>query len=85
MCSAPLQAVERQSVPIDFCPQCKGFWLDEGELDEIVRTEAAEALVRGQELIRKRRGGKAYDKLDHDAPAPAPPLDRNSPQKETRP
>jgi Zn-finger nucleic acid-binding protein len=27
---------ERQGVEIDYCPQCRGVWLDRGELDKIV-------------------------------------------------
>jgi len=27
---------ERQGVEIDYCPQCRGIWLDRGELDKII-------------------------------------------------
>lgn len=27
---------ERQNVEIDYCPQCRGVWLDRGELDKII-------------------------------------------------
>jgi Zn-finger nucleic acid-binding protein len=27
---------DRQGIEIDFCPQCRGVWLDRGELDKIV-------------------------------------------------
>lgn len=27
---------ERQGVEIDYCPQCRGVWLDRGELDKLV-------------------------------------------------
>lgn len=27
---------DRQGVEIDFCPQCRGIWLDRGELDKII-------------------------------------------------
>jgi Zn-finger nucleic acid-binding protein len=27
---------DRQGVEIDFCPQCRGVWLDRGELDKIL-------------------------------------------------
>jgi Zn-finger nucleic acid-binding protein len=33
---------ERQGVEIDYCPTCRGVWLDRGELDKIIdRNEAA--------------------------------------------
>ncbi len=35
-----LQMTERQGVEIDYCPKCRGIWLDRGELDKIIeRTE----------------------------------------------
>ncbi len=27
---------ERQGVEIDYCPKCRGVWLDRGELDKII-------------------------------------------------
>ena len=36
-----LAMTERQGVEIDYCPQCRGVWLDRGELDRLlVRAEA---------------------------------------------
>ena len=38
---------ERQGIEIDYCPQCRGVWLDRGELDKIIeRSAAAPAPVR---------------------------------------
>ena len=31
-----LQMTDRQGVEIDYCPQCRGVWLDRGELDKIL-------------------------------------------------
>jgi uncharacterized protein len=31
-----LLMTERQGVEIDYCPQCRGVWLDRGELDKII-------------------------------------------------
>lgn len=37
MCKEPdLIMSERQSVEIDYCPKCRGVWLDRGELDKII-------------------------------------------------
>lgn len=34
---------ERQNVEIDYCPQCRGIWLDRGELDKLIeRSEQAD-------------------------------------------
>lgn len=35
-CNVPLSMADRQGVEIDFCPQCRGVWLDRGELDKII-------------------------------------------------
>lgn len=36
---------ERQGIEIDYCPQCRGVWLDRGELDKIIeRSEAVPAV-----------------------------------------
>lgn len=31
-----LHMTERQGVEIDYCPRCRGVWLDRGELDKII-------------------------------------------------
>jgi Zn-finger nucleic acid-binding protein len=33
---SPLSVSSREGVEIDFCPQCRGVWLDRGELDKII-------------------------------------------------
>ncbi|MBT9384534.1 zf-TFIIB domain-containing protein [Pseudooceanicola sp. CBS1P-1] len=38
----PLLMTDRQGVEIDYCPQCRGVWLDRGELDKILDRSAAE-------------------------------------------
>ena len=35
-CNVPLVMSERQGVEIDYCPNCRGVWLDRGELDKIL-------------------------------------------------
>jgi uncharacterized protein len=35
-CDQLLQITERQYVEIDYCPSCRGVWLDKGELDKII-------------------------------------------------
>src|SRR5688572_11172221 len=39
-CQTTLQVSERQGVEIDLCPQCRGVWLDRGELDKIAERMA---------------------------------------------
>ncbi|MBU0773852.1 MAG: zf-TFIIB domain-containing protein, partial [Alphaproteobacteria bacterium] len=33
VCHVGLAMTDRQGVEIDYCPQCRGVWLDRGELD----------------------------------------------------
>ena len=35
-CQVPLVMSERQNIEIDYCPTCRGVWLDRGELDKII-------------------------------------------------
>ena len=32
---------DRQGVEIDYCPQCRGVWLDRGELDKLIERSGA--------------------------------------------
>lgn len=35
-CSGTMQEVQKHGVHIDYCPVCKGVWLDRGEIDKIL-------------------------------------------------
>ena len=35
-CNETLIMADRQGVEIDYCPNCRGVWLDRGELDKII-------------------------------------------------
>ena len=41
VCNIDLKMSDRQGVEIDYCPQCRGVWLDRGELDKIIERAAA--------------------------------------------
>ena len=36
VCGVELLLEERQGVEIDYCPKCRGVWLDRGELDKVI-------------------------------------------------
>lgn len=36
VCKVPLAMSDRQGIEIDYCPQCRGVWLDRGELDKLI-------------------------------------------------
>lgn len=43
VCKVGLAMSDRQGVEIDYCPQCRGVWLDRGELDKIIERSSVEA------------------------------------------
>ena len=66
---------ERQGVEIDYCPTCRGVWLDRGELDKILERSAqpaASQAPQGQGFPPgsvQGRDGRPYDdhgRHDHD-------------------
>ena len=42
VCKVDLLMSERQGIEIDYCPQCRGVWLDRGELDKIIERSISE-------------------------------------------
>lgn len=60
-----LVITDRSGVEIDYCPNCRGVWLDRGELDKIIERSAAYAAPppppsRGYDergYKKKKRGG----------------------------
>ena len=40
VCKVDLLLSEKQGIEIDYCPKCRGIWLDRGELDKIVEKSA---------------------------------------------
>jgi Zn-finger nucleic acid-binding protein len=39
-----LQLSERKGIEIDYCPDCRGVWLDRGELDKILERSRSEEI-----------------------------------------
>jgi len=38
-----LAMTERQGIEIDYCPKCRGIWLDRGELDKLIERSLSTA------------------------------------------
>ena len=61
-----LVITDRSGVEIDYCPSCRGVWLDRGELDKIIERAAAfsapppppQRNMPKQEQRDDRRGGR---------------------------
>lgn len=49
-CNVNLVMSERSGVEIDYCPECRGVWLDRGELDKIIersnQTQQKEVIIK---------------------------------------
>lgn len=66
-----LRISERQGIEIDYCPQCRGIWLDRGELDKLLdRTAqiapyaAAPPRDRDAERPADRSADRSADRYD---------------------
>ncbi|MFM0341734.1 TFIIB-type zinc ribbon-containing protein [Paraburkholderia fungorum] len=48
---------ERRSIEIDYCPDCRGVWLDRGELDKLIAQDAGrpDAAVAGRPRTDEHR------------------------------
>ncbi len=80
LCNVPMREVRRRGVKIDVCPECRGVWLDAGELErmltsaEIWEEEDFRARERDEEEVlyprhpygRKRRRHFLDDLFDFD-------------------
>ena len=56
---------EKNGVEIDYCPECRGIWLDRGELDKIVeRARSAQREYAAYE--EDRRDDRRYDDKRYD-------------------
>lgn len=59
-----LSLSERLGVEIDYCPQCRGIWLDRGELDKIIeRSNTYSAPSKSYERESKKDG--PYERQHH--------------------
>jgi hypothetical protein len=64
VCDVPLSISSREGVEIDFCPQCRGVWLDRGELDKVIERASA-ALAPAAAPARSGGGGERERYDDH--------------------
>ena len=53
-CNETLLMSEKNGIEIDYCPNCRGIWLDRGELDKIIERSA-------DHYSKKENYGKDYN------------------------
>jgi uncharacterized protein len=58
-----LMMMVREGVEIDYCPQCRGVWLDRGELDKLIeRSTRVDIRYRDDDRDRDRDRDKDRDR-----------------------
>jgi uncharacterized protein len=68
-CDITLNITDRQGIEIDYCPQCRGIWLDRGELDKIIERSADAHTAKHRDDDdddRRRQYRDDYRRNDHD-------------------
>jgi uncharacterized protein len=63
-----LRMTERQGVEVDYCPQCRGIWLDRGELDKVLERSAQPAYRDEREQSAPPPLRDERDRYDDDRP-----------------
>jgi Zn-finger nucleic acid-binding protein len=59
VCKVELRMTDRQGIEIDYCQQCRGVWLDRGELDKLI-----ERSLDDDDRPGRRSAGEAFDPRD---------------------
>jgi uncharacterized protein len=62
-CSTQMQLMQKYDVDIDYCPSCKGVWLDRGEIDKIAKIQSN---YEDQHYNKYHYGKRDYDDDDDD-------------------
>ncbi len=67
-CEATLLMTDRQGIEMDYCPQCRGVWVDRGELDKLIDRATQESVATQQaarpahpEAYRDERHDERHD------------------------
>ena len=67
-CNVSLLMTDKQGIEVDYCPDCRGIWLDRGELDKIIERSFQQEQSTVNSYPRDNRDhGKHYDDDHHDS------------------
>lgn len=78
LCNLELRITDRSGIEIDYCPKCRGVWLDRGELDKIIERSAA-APPAEPETPRRGTAQAGYPAGNPVYPASPPPAYHQAP------
>lgn len=62
VCKTSLSMSDRSGVEIDYCPTCRGVWLDRGELDKIIERTSAQNTPQEESHIQRGRAERPANK-----------------------
>jgi len=66
VCNIALNITDRSGVEIDYCPKCRGIWLDRGELDKILERSAQQEIRPVPDRdVRYNDDYQKYPQQDH--------------------
>jgi uncharacterized protein len=80
-CQETLVMTERQGVEIDYCPKCRGVWLDKGELDKIIEKSTSAEISQNLKQSQEKRNKRFDDDDDNDDEGGVLNRNRNNPNK----
>jgi hypothetical protein len=61
-----LVMTDRQGIEIDYCPACRGVWLDRGELDKLIERSAGAAAAAPVPTVMTMPAPPRYRDWDDD-------------------
>ena len=64
VCDGRLRAVQKYGVEVDICPDCKGVWLDRGEIDKIIEMASSAEPARS-DTIEQDSMHRVHSNSDH--------------------
>jgi Zn-finger nucleic acid-binding protein len=65
VCNIDLLMSEKQGIEIDYCPQCRGIWLDRGELEKIIERTNSNENPTVQHLRDREEEWNLQNERDH--------------------
>ncbi len=63
--TTPLVLAQRQNVEVDYCPHCRGVWLERGELEKLFELAAERQAEPKTGRLSKKNGGIASPQYCH--------------------
>jgi uncharacterized protein len=63
--SVKLVMSERQGIEIDYCPQCRGVWLDRGELDKLIDRSPGNTIRHDEDSVPREYRERPDDSQNH--------------------